>query len=599
MNVGKITTTLAVALVLALTATGLWAAASDEEPAAAADKQYVTDPTTGKEILAPVYGGTFFAGYNGQPDGTDPSVGRHHAGFLLSGVNEKLSQGNWGIDRSVYDYSTELVADVAYTGALAESWETPDQLTYVFHIRKGVHWHDKEPLNGRELTAKDIEYNYHRLMGLGSGFTDYPGYTLQLPQVPAESVTAVDDYTVVFKLKTPSLAAFRVIIDDALAYILPPEVIMEKGDVNDWRDVVGTGPYMLTDWVDGSSITWERNPNYWGFDEKFPDNRLPYIDRVEALIMPDESTRLSALRTGKIDFIGHGARGSNIRVLETAENLAETNPDIVLYPWYFRSNYAFAFNMTAPPFDDIRVRIAMQLALDNETFHNTFFGGASFWQPQAYLGDGWVGYVTPYDEWPDELKEEYAYNPERAEELLDEAGYPRGADGIRIRTNLDHWTSTPEWAELVKSYWSKIGVDVTLTPVEGASHVARIKDLSYGGLVQSIAGTPYPPVDALSTFEVGHQWNRGQFDDPTYNAIVAAAREATTIEELKEQSIKGSMYWVEQHVQTWGPKGPLYQAAQPWVIGFNGEVTLGGMNYGGIIWARLWLDSALKKELGY
>ena len=261
MNIGKITRTFAVALVLALTATGLWAAGAEEEPAAAADKKYVTDPTTGKVITAPEYGGTFFAGYNGQPDGTDPSVANHHAGFILSGVNEKLSQGNWGIDRSVYDYTTELVADVAYTGALAESWETPDQLTYIFHIRKGVRWHDKAPMNGRELTAKDIEYNYHRLMGLGSGFTDYPGYTLQLPQVPAESVTAVDDYTVMVKLKTPSLAAFRVIIDDALAYMLPPEVIKEKGDVNDWRDVVGTGPYMLTDWVDGSSITWDRNPN--------------------------------------------------------------------------------------------------------------------------------------------------------------------------------------------------------------------------------------------------------------------------------------------------------------------------------------------------
>ena len=84
------------------------------------------------------------------------------------------------------------------------------------------------------------------------------------------------------------------------AFIYPPEVIEEHGDAQDWRNLVGTGPYMLTDWVKDSSVTYTKNPNYWGYDEKFPENRLPYLDEVKSLIIPDSSTLLAALRTGKI-----------------------------------------------------------------------------------------------------------------------------------------------------------------------------------------------------------------------------------------------------------------------------------------------------------
>ena len=74
-------------------------------------------------------------------------------------------------------------------------------------------------------------------------------------------------------------------------WIYPPEVIGQHGHMQDWKTAVGTGPYMLTDWVKGSAITYTKNPNYWGHDEKFPENRLPYLDEVKALIIPDPSTR--------------------------------------------------------------------------------------------------------------------------------------------------------------------------------------------------------------------------------------------------------------------------------------------------------------------
>ncbi len=109
--------------------------------------------------------------------------------------------GDWGLDRDVWDFRTAFTPESFQTGALAESWEQPDPLTYIFHIRKGVNWHDKAPMNGRELTAKDVEFNFHRMTGLGSGYTEPSEFRINLQNVPFESVTATDKYTVVMKLE--------------------------------------------------------------------------------------------------------------------------------------------------------------------------------------------------------------------------------------------------------------------------------------------------------------------------------------------------------------------------------------------------------------
>ena len=83
---------------------------------------------------------------------------------------------------------------------------------------------------------------------------------------------------------------------------MPPEVIEQHGDVRDWRNLVGTGPFMLTDIVEGASLTYTKNPDYWGYDEKYPENRLPYVDELTRLEIPEEATALAALRSGRIDF---------------------------------------------------------------------------------------------------------------------------------------------------------------------------------------------------------------------------------------------------------------------------------------------------------
>ena len=197
----------------------------------------------------------------------------------------------------------------------------------------------------------------------------------------------------------------------------------------------GTGPYELVDWVEGSSLSYTKNPNYWAFDEKYPDNRLPYIDEIVWLVMPEESTRLAAFRSGQIDYLG-GLSFSHIYSLDVVEDLTRTNPETQVTE-YYESGLGLAMNLAVEPTNDIRVRHAVQMALDVEAINDSYWKGRGRATPEAHTAIDIVGYSPPFDEWPEEIKKFYRYNPAEAEKLLDDAGYPRGADGIRFKTNIE------------------------------------------------------------------------------------------------------------------------------------------------------------------
>ena len=563
---------------------------------------YVTDPTTGKLVTKPQYGGTLFAGMGEEPTGRglDPSISSHEAGSILSLTSGKLGRGDWGLDRDIYDYRNDYVPEQFYVGWLAESWDiSPDGLTYTFKIRKGVHWHDKPPMNGRELTAYDIEFNYHRWTGLGSGYTTTPPLVGQSAGEPIVSITATDKWTVVFKLSRNSSTALRVIIDDFRGYILPPEVIKaDELGANDWKKTVGMGPYMVTDWVGGSSMTLTKNPNSWEYDEKFPENRLPYFDEIRELIIPEEATRISALRTGKIDYMGHATRGPLFNV-DLVDRVMQTNPELILWPAYSRSEFCLGLNTTRPPFDDVLVRRALQKALNIEEISDTFFKGYANWKPHGRIGEAHVGYYIPFDEWPEEIQGYYTYDPAAAEVLLDAAGLTRGADGIRFSTTMD---TVPGWGfqeyyELAAAYWAEIGVEAEVNLIDEGTWYVRLEDRTHDMTYANAAAT-YEPLLSIGTFHSTEIWNTGGFSDPVLDAMIEEAQAATTIEEQQRLVIAADMYAIERNVIIWGPMAPNFQAHQPWVIGYNGELGLGSMNIG-LMLARLWIDWDMKEAMGY
>ena len=596
MHIAQVTKTFAVALVLVLAATGLWAGAETEEGSAAdADKRYVTDPVTGKVYTAHEYGGslTFVKGN----DGGWIDAYKENAVSMWALVYEKLGKLDWALDRDAYPFTGGYMTPLyALRGALAESWEQPDDTTIVINVRQGVHWHDKAPMNGREFTAGDVEHSFQRYLGLGrfAGDDPSPGGG-ELTSVPWESVEATGDHTVVFKLKEPRLRALNLILDWYQMLMQPPEVVDEHGGITDWRQGVGTGPYEMTDWVLGSSFEYTRNPNYWAFDEKWPENRLPYIEKIYGLVIVEHATRIAGLRAGTIDYIGHPG-STQIFDINQSQSLQRTNPEINQYPWSQRSDNCSAINTLNAPFDDVRVRRAMQMALDLETMNSTYYKGLGGTIPRGIVGRKFPAYMTPYEQWSEELKRYYSYDPAGAEALLDEAGYPRGADGIRFKTEFLHFDRFPvSWSEFMVSYWRQIGVEIDILTPTQAEHTAR-RIAGDWVLTSTACGTEADPMIIVPGFLSTNA--RSGVHDAQYDAWYDAALNASTIEEQQGLIKQMDMRYIEQHWMIWGPWAPQYNVAQSWIMGYNGEGIIGG-NTTHSVFSRLWIDSQMKEAMGH
>ena len=563
-------------------------------------QKYVTDPTTGKVVSAPEYGGTFtYVQANMNPSAEN----KWGPGGLAASVTEPLAIADWGLDRrDVFDHMKRPTPLWVMKGNLAESWEMPDDTTIIFHIRKGVYWHDKAPMNGRELTAQDIEYGMQRWFGVGK-FSELEPF-FYLKDLPTESVTATDDSTVVFKLTKPHFDPVNAIFNRIGPKYGPPEVMEQEGGMKDWKSVVGTGPYELTDFVEGTSVTWTKNPSYWGFDEKFPENRLPYIDERRVLIIKDEATKISALRTGKLDYMGWIV-GSALTI-DQMEGVKKTHPEMTFLPYSYRSDFTgFAMNVTRPPFDDVRVRKAMQMALPLEEINNIFFKGWAMWKPQGVVGIGATDHFTPFDEWPEEVKKGYMYDPEGAEKLLDEAGYPRGADGIRFKVVHEQVIAGFQrgivaYSEMASGYWDKIGVDVEVTaPMDQTGQTDRIKNYTFE-MINAVSGYDFNPLNLISRWrsgEGGHTAYPG-FENPQLDSLIDAAEAATTLEEQQRAVKEADAYIVKNHNMVWFFRVPRFNAFHPWVVGYNGEFYL-GFGLKTEVFDRLWIDSEKKAAMGY
>ena len=182
--------------------------------------------------------------------------------------------------------------DLRSVPSLAESWEFPDDTTIVFHLRKGVKFHDVAPVNGRELVADDVVYSFERRLRPGG----VNGATLG----PVSSITALDDYTVEFKFDEP-FAPFLTVIGLAWFPIQPPEAEEEFGGLDDWEAHIRTGPWMVADVELGLRTEQVRHPNYWRGPNGVTGEDFPYVEKIFGIVIPDEPAAVAAYRSGLID----------------------------------------------------------------------------------------------------------------------------------------------------------------------------------------------------------------------------------------------------------------------------------------------------------
>src|SRR5881296_2600651 len=170
---------------------------------------------------------------------------------------------------------------------LAERWEEPDDTTVVFNLRRGVRWHNKPPVNGRELVAEDVKFTFDR-------FLTEKGNPLRYILEAVDKVEVVDRYTVKFLLHEPFVWLVDVLANPVGTWIIPREVVEQFGDLKKPESAIGTGPFLLERYEPNIKTVFKRNPDYYRDGQ-------PYVDGAEWLVIDDESTGLAMYRTGQLD----------------------------------------------------------------------------------------------------------------------------------------------------------------------------------------------------------------------------------------------------------------------------------------------------------
>ncbi len=445
------------------------------------------------------------------------------------------------------------------------------------------------PANGRELVAADVVFHYQREFGLGSGMTPSPYQSGNALMGYLKSATATDNYTVVFKwtISNPEIEmeSFLDIADDNS--IECPDAVKLWGDLNDWHHAMGTGPFLLQDVVSGSSFTFVRNPTYWAYDERYPKNQLPYVNSVLLLIIPDNSTALAALRSGKIAV-------TDGLTYPQAQTVMKTNPDLpyVIVP----PDYGVTLNprVDVVPFNDVRVREAMQLAIDAPSIAKTYYGGTTNSTPLSLTSSLLTGWGFPYAQWPADLQAQYAYNPTQAKQLLAAAGYPNGFKTDCVADN----TADLDLLQIVQSDLANIGITMSISTLDHASWVAAVQvnhkysQLSY--TASGKLGMDAAPNVQFQQFKTGYSSNYQMVSDTTYDNIVNQEAASTSADQVKQLLQQLNQYVAQQHFAISLIMPPYFNFYQPWLHGYSGQNNgmpgaSGGLQMMGFYVARFWL----------
>ena len=381
---------------------------------------------------SPKYGGTFIIGLYGEPD------------HLNAGVTYSITTGYVGgqIYNSLVDYDHDLnpVPDVA------ESWDVSDDgMKYTFHLVEDATWHDGEP-----FTSADVKFSFEEV-----GMV----YHARCRKNFAELITSIetpDDYTVVFNLNKPFPLFIKALNIPYSGAILPKH-LYEGTDVManpHNNEPIGTGPYMFKEWVRGSHVTVVRNPNYF-------KEGLPYLDKIIFKIVTDSAARALAFEKGEIDYLGYFSMPElEFERLSALDGVRTEFKGTEMYA----TMVTMGFNVRNEIPGNVKVREAIAYLIDKDYLIEKATAG---------LGLKAETSVPPSLTWAvnnDIVARER--NVSKANQLLDEAGYPAGPDGIRFTLPVIYETGRSELSkagEIIREYLKDGGIEFELRPLDRAT----------------------------------------------------------------------------------------------------------------------------------
>ena len=553
------------------TAGGETAPSTSSEAPAAAPTAVVINPING---VVPTYGGSLiYLATRDQRAAWDPhgTVGGQSQHQYSSSMwyNNLVTHAN-SVDYGPADYST--------FPDLAERWEISDDgLIFTFYLRQGVKFHDKPPVNGREMVAEDVKWSYERFL------KGPDNYRWMLESI--ENIEIVDNYTLKFHLNQRD-AAFLTHMAEPLAWIAAKEAAVPpvtpgfklEEEFRAPDGLIGTGPFMFLRHEPDTRLVVERNPNYFKSDEA--GNQLPYVDQWQYVVISDPAAQEAAWTTGQVDF--GSVPGGNVTTF------GERNPHLTLELNLPANMFQMWMPSDLPPYNDVRVRRAIMMSIDQDAIMDTYIGGIA----NRTWGGIPCGVFPEYCITPEELGENaqwWVYDPVKAKALLVEAGYPDGIDVTYLTSNCCNRFFVPE---LVADSLSQAGIRMKVDVVDHSVYLKTGNSCNYDDM-SNMKIVALEPDDLLQTFKPGNPLNCSRVNDPELNRMVDAqkgilnpAERFTALREI-QRYLAGQAYVFRYPL----PNGQ--QAWQPWVKGYQPHLYTGDM---GREVERIWIDVEIKQS---
>ena len=428
-----------------------------------------------------------------------------------------------------HDENMNIVPDAA------QSWEMPNPLTFVFHLRPGLKFHD-----GRPLTSSDVKYTFDTIL---SGVPSPTGLVQSTKRSSFEDISSVnspDPLTVIFHLKEPRASFLWDMARPAIG-------IVPKGSATDIRlHPVGSGPFRFVSMTTDEEVDLDRNPDYYGYTNGSPavaaDGKP--VEHVRFRVVPDAVVRALELRKGSADIGGVNSLIPDMVVaLKKDKNIAvDDEPGTALV--------YIALNFSDPILAHREVRQALDYATDRASIIRYLLHG------QARIAWG----VLPPNSWANNPNlHPRPYDPARAEQMLDAAGFRRGPDGVRFHLTLK--TSTDEaprlLGETLADEWKKVGVALTLQPLESATFFSDINHGSFQMYTLRWLGGNNDPSFFQFVFSSAHMppngYNRGHYSNPEVDTLITQASTEMDREKQKaiDWKIQEILYDDEPYLNLW------------------------------------------------